>query len=75
MHTIDLNHAKQQLPELIKQTIRGDEVIITQGGEPIAKLVALSRQSSKQRQFGSAKGLIKISDDFDEPVEDFKEYL
>lgn len=29
----------------------------------------------KQRTFGSAKGLIKMSDDFDEPLEDFAEYM
>lgn len=25
-------------------------------------------------KFGSAKGLVKMSDDFDEPLEDFEEY-
>lgn len=29
----------------------------------------------KERQFGYAKGFFKISDDFDEPLEDFKEYM
>jgi predicted DNA-binding antitoxin AbrB/MazE fold protein len=28
----------------------------------------------RQRTFGSAKGLITIADDFDEPLEDFREY-
>ena len=27
------------------------------------------------RKVGSAKGQIKMSDDFDEPLEDFKEYM
>ena len=27
------------------------------------------------RKVGSAKGKIKMSDDFDEPLEDFKEYM
>jgi predicted DNA-binding antitoxin AbrB/MazE fold protein len=27
-----------------------------------------------RRTFGSAKGLISIADDFDEPLEDFREY-
>lgn len=27
------------------------------------------------RKAGSAKGLIKLSDDFDEPLDDFKEYM
>ncbi len=29
----------------------------------------------KQRRFGCAKGLITLSPDFDEPLEDFKEYM
>jgi predicted DNA-binding antitoxin AbrB/MazE fold protein len=30
----------------------------------------------RQRVFGSAKGIIKrMSDDFDEPLEDFREYM
>ncbi|MCP5174154.1 MAG: DUF2281 domain-containing protein [Moraxellaceae bacterium] len=29
---------------------------------------------TKKRVFGSAKGLIKIADDFDEPLQDFVDY-
>lgn len=29
----------------------------------------------QERQFGCAKGLIEIRPDFDEPLEDFKEYM
>jgi hypothetical protein len=29
----------------------------------------------KKRQLGAAKGLIVISPDFDEPLEDFKDYM
>lgn len=29
----------------------------------------------KQRKAGLAKGLINMSDDFDEPLDDFKEYM
>jgi hypothetical protein len=31
--------------------------------------------AAKQPRFGSARGLIKISDDFDEPLEDFIDYM
>ncbi|MEM6434740.1 MAG: DUF2281 domain-containing protein [Cyanobacteria bacterium P01_D01_bin.115] len=31
--------------------------------------------SAKVPKFGSVKGLIKMSDDFDEPLEDFAEYV
>jgi hypothetical protein len=29
----------------------------------------------KERQFGYSKGFFTMSDDFDEPLEDFKEYM
>lgn len=39
----------------------------------------LSKQTNKQmlpkRQFGFAKNKIKISDSFDEPLEEFNEYM
>ena len=73
MHAIDVTQAQQHLSELIDQTLRGDEVVITKGGTPIVKLVDVSKLK-KQRQFGTAKGLIKISDDFDLPLKDFKDY-
>ena len=32
-------------------------------------------QKIKERQFGYAKGFFKMSADFDEPLEDFKDYM
>ena len=29
----------------------------------------------KERQFGYSKDFFKVSDDFDEPLEDFKDYM
>ena len=74
MQNIDINQAKKCLPELVEKTTSGDEIIITKGGQPIAKLVGIPKRE-KQRQFGTAKGLIKISDDFDKPLEDFQGYM
>ena len=74
MENIDLSQAQQCLSELIDQVLSGDEIIITKEGQPIAKLVSITKPK-KQRQFGSAKGLIKMSADFNEPLEDFKEYM
>jgi prevent-host-death family protein len=73
MENIDIANAQQNFPELIERTIRGSEIIITREGRPIVKLTALPRKA-KQRQFGTAKGLIKITDDFDAPLDDFKAY-
>ena len=33
------------------------------------------KKKIKQRKFGSAKGFFKMSVDFDEPLEDFNEYM
>jgi len=33
------------------------------------------RRKIRERRPGAAKGLIKMSPDFDEPLEDFKEYM
>lgn len=74
MQNIDVNQAKQDLPKLIEQTIGGGEIIITRGGKPVVKLVAIEK-SQKPRQFDSAKGLIKIASDFDAPLEDFRGYM
>ena len=74
MLNVDIVRAENCLSELIAQSIGGKEIVITRSGQPLVKLVALTGQKRKRR-FGSAKGLIKISDDFDEPLEDFREYM
>ena len=33
------------------------------------------KEKVKERKFGCAKGMIVVHDDFDAPLEDFKEYL
>ncbi len=74
MENIDINQATQHLHELVEKSILGNDIIITRKGLPVAKIIGLSKLK-KQRKFGSAKGLIKISDDFDKPLGDFKEYM
>lgn len=74
MQNIDISQATLRLPELVEKTFGGNEIIITKNGQPIAKLIGISK-TKKKRQFGTAKGLIKISDDFDEPIDDFKDYM
>ncbi|WP_280990625.1 DUF2281 domain-containing protein [Gloeothece verrucosa] len=42
--------------------------------QPMAKLVSLVSVAERSPLFGSDKGLIFLSDDFDEPLDDFKDY-
>ena len=62
-----------ELPDLIESVVEGEEVIFTRNNLPIAKLVAV-RQEKPRPQFGSAKGLFVMAEDFNEPLEDFDEY-
>jgi hypothetical protein len=34
-----------------------------------------SKAEKKERKFGYAKGFFKMSEDFDEPLDDFKDYM
>jgi prevent-host-death family protein len=72
MSPVDLEEAKEHLDELVEKAARGEDVVITRNRRPLARLVPIPR---KARQFGSAKGLIKIADDFDAPLEDFRDYM
>jgi len=75
MLNIDIKQAETCFPDLLQKTIEGNEVLITQNGQPIVKLIDVRKKRKKKRQFGSAKGLIKMADDFDATPEDFQDYM
>jgi len=76
MSQFTVAEAASRFPELIEQVKRGHEIVIAEGERPVAKLVAVPPEPTRQpRPFGSAKGLIEMSDDFDAPLEDFAEYM
>ncbi|MBZ8180146.1 type II toxin-antitoxin system Phd/YefM family antitoxin [Oscillatoria salina] len=68
MYQIDLAQAEQQLLKLVEAATNGEEVVITKNNQPIAKLVPIYAKNN--RKAGSAKGLVWIADDFDEPLEE-----
>ena len=74
MYRIDLEKAKAQISSLLQTALDGEEIVITQNEQPVLKLVPISAIKPR-RQSGSAKGLITMSDNFDEPLEDFAEYM
>ena len=73
-HAIDVNHAVTQLRELVRQAARGEDVILTEAGQPVARIIPITRAQGP-REFGSARGLIHMADDFDEPLEEFADYM
>ncbi len=72
---VNIHEAKTQLSKLIREALQGKEVIIARGNQPVVRLDVLPGVRGR-RKIGNAKGLIlSMSDDFDEPLNDFKDYM
>lgn len=75
MSHFNIHEAKAQLSKLVEKAMLGEEVIIAKGNKPVVKLVAI-QPKDEPRKPGSAKDkLLYIAPDFDEPLEDFKDYM
>jgi len=72
---VNIHEAKTQLSKLIQAAVNGKQVIIARGNKPVVRLEVLPEARS-DRKIGNARGLIlSMADDFDEPLDDFKEYM
>jgi len=67
MTIIDITKAQQNLAELIEAAAQGNEVIITRADGSAVQLIPVATGTPK---FGSARGKIRLSADFDEPLDD-----
>lgn len=65
---ITVTEAKAQLSRLIERAQGGEEVVIRRGPQPVAKLVAYAPEQPR-REPGDLRGKIRMSDDFEEPLE------
>jgi prevent-host-death family protein len=66
-YQVDIAEAQHRLLDLIQAAEQGEEVIITRDQQPLIRLVPL-HQLMNRPQFGSARGLITMTDDFDAPT-------
>lgn len=74
MRSLTVAELAKQLPDLIDAVSKGEEIIITQNNLSVARIVP-AKKNKPRPKFGSARGLIAMSEDFDEPLEDFNEYM
>jgi prevent-host-death family protein len=74
MPKVSLQEAEKQLRHLIDEAEQGEEVVITRGDGASFKLVPLSKVKPRPT-FGSAKGEVWMSEDFDESLDDFDDYM
>ena len=76
MTTVTLQEAHARLPDPIHQLAPGEELVITENDQPVARLfgppVAPNREP---RRLGTMKGTVLSMEHFDEPLEDFQEYM
>jgi prevent-host-death family protein len=68
MAQVSVHEAKTHLSALLARVEGGEEIVIARGGKPVARLVPLPRSS--RRVFGADEGLLRIPDDFDDPLPD-----
>ena len=76
MTTVTIQEAQSRLTDLIHRLSPGEEVVITENDQPVARIVPTSVGAKKTaRQLETMKGsVLYMAPDFDAPLEDFKEY-
>ncbi|MGH7988227.1 MAG: type II toxin-antitoxin system Phd/YefM family antitoxin [Candidatus Binataceae bacterium] len=62
-----MHEAKTRFSKLLRRVQLGEEIVISKAGKPVARLVPFT-QRPERRIPGTAKGLVTISADFDEPL-------
>jgi len=68
MQTFTLYETQTHLSQLIEKANKGSSFIIAKAGKPLAKIVPLNDKKDNAFRFGTLKGKIKVSDDFDAPL-------
>jgi prevent-host-death family protein len=69
MEIASIHEAERQLSKLVEHAMNGEEVIITEAGRPMARLVPIVDDPSP-RLGGQWKGRVRISEDFDQLPDD-----
>lgn len=71
--SVSIHEAKTQFSKLVRRVEAGEEIVVRRGREPVARIAPL-RKRGRVHGFGSLKDKIRIGKDFDEPLEDFRDY-
>ncbi|MEO2092335.1 MAG: type II toxin-antitoxin system Phd/YefM family antitoxin [Gemmataceae bacterium] len=60
MHTATMEEVQSHLPELLDKLTAGDEVVITRGGKPVARLTSEARTTDSGRRMAAALERVAI---------------
>ncbi len=77
MATVTIQEAHAKLPDLIHNLKPGDELVITENNQPVARLMSERPKPTPglRPPPGLGKGLITVVADDDEHLKDFAEYM
>jgi antitoxin (DNA-binding transcriptional repressor) of toxin-antitoxin stability system len=73
--TISVEEAQARLKELIHQLAPGEEVILTENQQPVARLVSEPAIPGQRPGPGLCKGMVTVVADDDEHLKDFEDYM
>ena len=69
-----MHEAKTRLSQLVEDARRGEEVVITRHGKPVATINPVrTRNKKRESVLGSWRGQVWMADDFDELPDDIAE--
>lgn len=74
MNTLSIEVAKLEWNNILQDALLGIPSLITKAGSPVAEIKPLQHVRPKP-VFGCAKGQISMSEDFNQPLDDFSEYM
>jgi antitoxin (DNA-binding transcriptional repressor) of toxin-antitoxin stability system len=74
MDVVTLQQAQAALADLTHRLNPGEEVVITENEQPVAKLMASPVEKARP-QPGRCKGMITLEIEDDEQLEHFNEYM
>ena len=80
MKTYALETPPPPLAALVEEVKQGEEIILTDHAQPVARIVSPTPAQTEngnhfRPRFGCLAGKIHLALDFDEPLEDFKDYM
>ncbi|MBC8206968.1 MAG: DUF2281 domain-containing protein [Kiritimatiellaeota bacterium] len=74
MNTLSIEVAGLEWKNILQDAMMGIPSLITKSGKPVAEVKPLKSNKPKP-VFGCAKGQLSMSNDFDQPIADFSEYM
>jgi len=75
MTTVTIHEAKTHLSRWINRALSGEQVVIARGKNPVVMLSPVEAAKKKRRIGGKPGFILRMADDFNEPLDDFSEYM